>query len=138
MKFKNTRELIEAWPGLDSDVRSALLSVISTRGKHKGSLLANAPGTADKSRYVAWQAIISELAPVRVSVYGLIFLSEEQNKLLNRLNAALEGNLGYAICAYEPPLRWSLFAHRYDVEILRTRYYQHVQTALHGTAEASA
>lgn len=122
-QFKNTRELLEAWPGLDDDVRAALLSAISTRGKNKGYLLANSPATDAGAKYVAWQALVGELAPVRASVWGLMFLRANDKALYDRLVKVLELGLGFAVRAYEPGFRWSLFANRYNVEALRTHYH---------------
>lgn len=123
-QFNNTRELIEAWPHLDPKVRAALLSVVSTRGKYKGYILSSAPSPSkDRDRYNAWQAVISELAPVRVSVWGLICQTDEQREFFNLVEESLQGQLGLALRVYEPALRWSLFAHRYDVNKLRESFH---------------
>ncbi len=124
-EFNNTRELIEAWPCLDDDVRAALLSAVSTRGKFKGYVLANSPAVGTGSKYISWQAIIGELAPVRTSVFGLLLAPADLIALYDRLEEALSGKfgLGLALRAQEPALRWSLFAHRYELEALRKTFY---------------
>jgi hypothetical protein len=127
-EFVNTRELIENWPGLEPELRDALLSVISTRGKWKGYLLANSPSPSkEPARNAAWQAALGELAPVRTSVWALMIMDEETRAFYNRLEAALQGNLGFALRVYEPPFRWNLFAHRVDIDVARQGVFDYCQ-----------
>jgi hypothetical protein len=125
--FENTRELLQAWPGLDDDVRAALLSAVSTRGKWQGFVLANAPASGKRPvAYAAWQALMMELAPSRVSIGGLMFLSDEQKAMFDRMTFALaDDHLSLALKAQEPPFRWSMFAHRYDTDKIRAVAFQH-------------
>lgn len=128
--FNNTAELIQAWPGLDDADRDALLAVVSTRGKWKGYVLANSPAsTSAPKRFAAWQAVMMHLAAARVSAWSLMFLEGEAKELYDRLDKLLnDTHLGVAIAVQEPAFRWSLLAHRYDVDLLRARYFQHCQT----------
>lgn len=128
--FNNTRELLEAWPDLDDDIRATLLSAISSRGKFKGYVLATAPPMNAGDKYIAWQALMGELAPVRMSIGGMMFMSKSQREVYDRLEKAMEGNLGTALRAQEPALRWSLFAYHYNVVDLRAQYYNFVQSKL--------
>lgn len=126
-RYKNTRELLEHWPGLREEDRAALLSVIATRGKYKGFVLSSPPSmTKDPLRYAAWQAVISELAPMRVSIGSLILNLNGVREHFDRLDALLRRGLGYAINVYEPPYRWNTYAHTVDdIEELRAavHYY---------------
>jgi hypothetical protein len=127
-QFKNTRELIEAWPGLDNAVRAALLSAISTRGRWKGFLLASPPSMrSNPTKALAWQAIIGQLAPVRASVWAQMMFTQEQRKEFEALELAVAGTLGLAIRAQEPDFRWSLFAHHSDTDKLRTAFHKFCQ-----------
>lgn len=126
-KFNNTRELLQAWPGLDDDVRAGLLSAISSRGKWQDFVLANAPAEGKRPvAYAAWQALMSELAPVRVSVGGIMFMRERE--LFDRMAAALDGNLGVCLRAQEPAFRWNLFAHTYNVDAIQEQAFSFCRT----------
>jgi hypothetical protein len=114
----NTKELLESWPGLSDQERADLLSAISTRGKHSGFLLCSAPSSTKRPMaHAAWCALVSNLAPQRIPVFSLMLGAGEDFK---RLDDALERvQLRTPLNACEPPFRWNLFAHRFDVDAMR-------------------
>ena len=113
MNITNTRELIENWPGLESDVRADLLLAVATRGKNKGYLLANAPSQyAHPRKWAAWTAFVGNLAPARLSIWGVLFGPRD---LYDRLDTAvLNSGLAAGLNAVEPAFRWNLWCHRHD------------------------
>jgi len=126
-EFHNTLELIRSWPGLEPELRDLLRSVVSTRGKWKGYILASAPPSRDAKRCAAWQAIMGELAPARVGVYTLMMMDEDARAIYNRLERVLRGDLGFALRVYEPPFRWSLAAMHFDTEAARASIFNYCQ-----------
>lgn len=125
-EFNNTAELIQAWPGLNDDDRALLGSVVSSRGKWKGYVLANAPAAGrDSKRCAAWQAIMAELAPARVGVYTLMIMDDDSKALFESLGRVMRGGLGFALRVYEPPYRWSLAAHHYDIDAARASVFNY-------------
>ena len=114
MHIENTKQLIESFPGIDSADKKLLLSAISTRGSHKGFILSNAPSPSkNESRWLAWQVLITNLAPMRASVWSLMFSGQKDE--YKRLDDIVEKTgLAHALNAIEPPFRWNLWAHHND------------------------
>jgi hypothetical protein len=107
--MKNTQELIERWPYFDEETKIMLLSAISTRGRYKGFLLSNPPSEKETPmRYMAWQALISNLAPSRVSVMGLML--SEHNYWFNIFDNQFDTSFIACINAVEPDFRWNINA----------------------------
>lgn len=127
--FNNTRELLQAWPGLDNDVREALLGACSTRGKWAGFMLNNAPNVARRAHRAAWQAMLAEVAPARMSIWGILTMPDTMRELFDRISFALAGDLGTALQAQEPAFRWSLFAHHNDVDLIQAQAWGICETA---------
>jgi len=136
-----TRELIAQWPTtmqrnnapcvLSDRMREALLEATSTRGKWKGYLLASAPSEHKRPRgYLAWQALVANLAPSRVSVFAAIFRGEAFLELDNYL---VKSGLAAALRAVEPDFRWSLYAYHHDTDAERAALTQWLDT--HGETE---
>jgi len=67
---------------LSEKTKQAILDCISTRGKHKGQIKAQAP-KANTLAYAAYQALMLEFNPYRASIFGLIMLSDEQREVYN-------------------------------------------------------
>ena len=114
----NTKEfikLLEEHGKLEQDIIDSLLSVISTRGKNKGYILANCPQN-DKNRHATWQALVSYIAPVRASVWSIMFYNDEQKEHYDKIDKALQPGYGRMIDFFEPAFRWNMTAHRYDME----------------------
>lgn len=109
----NTQELFERWDGLSDEVREHLLSVISTRGRNKGYILASAPKGV---RGAAWQAVVSHLAASRVSFSSVFWMADEEKQVFHDVDDAIGPLFRHAINATEPQFRWNLWAHRYDGE----------------------
>ena len=131
-----TRELIARWPTtmqrdgapcvLSDDVREALLEATSTRGKWKGHLLARAPSEQTRPQgYMAWQALLANLAPSRVSLLAVILGGKAFLELDNYL---VKSGLAAAIRATEPDFRWSLYAHHHDTDAERAALAQWLDT----------
>jgi len=136
-----TRELIARWPAtmqrdgapciLSDEMRESLLDATSTRGKWKGYLLARAPSEQTRPRgYLAWQAMVANLAPSRVSMFAAIFRGETFLELDNYLT---KSGLAAALRAVEPDFRWSLYAHHHDTGAERAALAQWLDT--HGEAK---
>lgn len=105
------------------DVRSALMSIVSTRGKWAGYLLANAPSPRkDIVRYMTWQLVMMELAPSRTSFdasFNLrVFGTEADVELVLRIEDYINRvGLGQFIKATEPAFRWNLWAMTHAREV---------------------
>ena len=135
----DTRALIDLWP-LSDDARVALLEAVSTRGKWAGYLLASAPSEQKRPRgYMAWQAMVSNLAPSRVSMVALIFANREG--LFDTLSAELDKphpeiglSIGEALRAVEPDFRWNMYAHRIDTERMRDMLARSLRKLAEGVA----
>jgi hypothetical protein len=107
-----TRQLLQAWPGLTDEDRALLLSAVATRGKWKGFLLSRAP-SGNTPRSQAWNALVSNLAPARVSIANVILGNSET---FTRLDKALTSTgLDQALRIVEPSFRWNLVAHHFLV-----------------------
>jgi len=119
-----TAEFITRYPGFDAETKALLLAACSTRGKYKGSLRAKAPSRYDNVEgFIAWTAIAGNLAPARLSVWGLMGLSADESALYTRLDKHCT-----VLCAVfnatEPPLRWNLWAYHHDTDAARARIVQ--------------
>lgn len=112
----NTCELIKRWPTFDDETRKRLLSVVATRGKNKGYVLERAP--TDSVRRGAWNALVADLAPVRVETWSLM-VDKEAGRVFADICDATTPAFGVALRAIEPDLRWNLFAYHADTEALR-------------------
>lgn len=67
----------------------ALRDAVAARGKHKGLLLARAP-KSDTLAYAAWQAAQICCNPYKVSIAGLLFLTDEQREVYGEILAIFE------------------------------------------------
>lgn len=116
----NTKQLIENWPAFDAETKAILLQAISTRGKHKGFILASAPSERKRPEaWLAWQVLISNLAPVRASVWGLMFSNKvDLFKQLDNIVGARD--FVFALNAIEPAARWNLWCMNHDVDFAKT------------------
>ena len=116
-----TKQFIEKFPNISEETRAALLSAISTRGKWKDCILENAPSATKRpDGWIAWQALISNLAPARVSMWSLMLAKDETTARYNSIDKELtDSGLATAINALEPPYRWNLYAHHHNVETER-------------------
>jgi hypothetical protein len=124
-KFSNSRYLISNWPGLDADVRAALLGAVSSRGKWQGYMLNNAPPASRSAHRAAWYAMLAEVAPARFPVGAVLLMPEQARELFDRCSWALAGSLGTCLQAQEPAYRWSLFAHHNDCEAIQAAAAEH-------------
>lgn len=68
----------------------ALKAAVTSRGPKKGLLLAKAPPSGSLA-YAAWQAAQMCCNPYKVSISGLIFMSEEQRAIYDEILAIFEG-----------------------------------------------
>jgi hypothetical protein len=67
----------------------ALHGAISQRGKSKGLLLAKAP-PSNTLAYAAWHGAMMVCNPYKVSIAGMIFMSDEQREVFREVEAVLE------------------------------------------------
>jgi hypothetical protein len=68
----------------------ALKEAVASKGKHKGLLLSKAPPSRSLA-YAAWQAAQMCCNPYKVSIAGMLFMSEEQREIYNEVLAIFEG-----------------------------------------------
>jgi hypothetical protein len=68
----------------------ALKEAVASKGKHKGLLLSKAPPSRSLA-YAAWQAAQMCCNPYKVSIVGMIFMSDEQREIYNEILAIFEG-----------------------------------------------
>jgi hypothetical protein len=109
-EYLTTQTLLESWPSLADDVRAELLSAVATRGKWQGYLPENAP--KDPARAIAWQALVSWLAPNRASVVSLMIALDHHRRRYDQLDRVIEAvGLPLALNAVEPEMRWNLWAY---------------------------
>jgi hypothetical protein len=115
----NTLQLIKKWPGLSDEARRILAKGCASRGKHKGFVRATCPSARDDlEAFVAWQTLVSNLAPSRVNIFSVLIWDE--GRMLERLDSAIEQTkMGEALRAVEPDFRWNLYAHRFDTSKIR-------------------
>lgn len=114
----NTQELISRFPKLSQETKQLLSLAISTRGKWKGYVKASAPSvTKAPEANLAWQCLVSNLAPSRVSIGAVIIgdgsrFAEIDKEIVDS---------GFAAClrAIEPDFRWNLYAMRHDTDAER-------------------
>ena len=69
----------------------ALYGAVCHKGKNKGLLLARAPESRSLA-YAAWQAAMMTCNPYKVSIAGLIFMSEEQRAIYTELDKLFTAN----------------------------------------------
>lgn len=67
----------------------ALKTAVATKGAHKGLLLAKAP-KSNTLGYAAWQAAQLCCNPYKVSISGLLFMSDEQREVYNEILTIFE------------------------------------------------
>ena len=75
---------------ISEQAANALKAAVSTRGKHKGLLLAKAPASQTMA-YAAWQAAQMCCNPFKVSIAGMIFMTDEQRAIYDEVLAIFEG-----------------------------------------------
>jgi hypothetical protein len=68
----------------------ALKAAVASKGKHKGLLLSKAPPSQSLA-YAAWQAAQMCCNPYKVSITGMIFMSDEQREIYNEVLAIFKG-----------------------------------------------
>ena len=68
----------------------ALQSAVTSKGRNKGLLLAKAP-PANTLAYAAWQAAQMCCNPYKVSIAGMMFMSDEQRAVYDEILAVFEG-----------------------------------------------
>jgi hypothetical protein len=67
----------------------ALSGCFVTRGKKKGALLKNAPPSRSLA-YAAWQGAMIVCNPYKVSITGLMFMTDEQREIYREVEAFFE------------------------------------------------
>jgi hypothetical protein len=67
----------------------ALKDAVASKGKHKGLLLSKAPPSRSLA-YAAWQAAQMCCNPCKVSIAGMIFMSDEQHEIYNEILTLFE------------------------------------------------
>jgi hypothetical protein len=98
-------------------MKASLLGALSKRGKFKGYLLGSAPSLrARPDDYLAWQALVSNLAPARVSVFGTMMVNHTRLDFAELDKAVTGSGLSLALQPIEPAFRWNLYASRHDVD----------------------
>jgi hypothetical protein len=111
----NTQQLIEQLP-IDQADKDTLLQAIATRGKNKGYLKADAPGTN-----IGWQYLIGLIAPARLKTFSIMLNNVGPDSFddLDEKLKPMEPVIRFFINGTEPAFRWNLAAHRYDLEAIQ-------------------
>lgn len=75
---------------LSDKAAAALQAAVASKGKSKGLLLAKAPPSRTLA-YAAWMGAQIVCNPFKVSIGGVMFLSDEQREVYREVEAALSG-----------------------------------------------
>jgi hypothetical protein len=67
----------------------AMYDAVAQRGPHKGRLKASAPPSRTLA-YAAWQAAMLHCNPYKVSVCGLMFMTDEQRAVYREIEKIFE------------------------------------------------
>lgn len=101
----------------DPELAELLAPAFTTRGKRKGLVLKTAPVAYKKPEANAvWNAVMSNLSPVRTQIWNLSFMNHNERVLYEKVDKALEEHLPELRASAQMPFEFSLFAHHYDVE----------------------
>lgn len=76
---------------LSEQTKQAILDCVSTRGKHKGQIKAQAP-KSNTLAYAAWQGMMLVFNPYKASIAGIIFMTNEQRQVMNEAEHWAETN----------------------------------------------
>jgi hypothetical protein len=71
---------------LSDKASEALRGALVTRGKRYGNLLASAP-RSDSLAYAAWLGAMVNFNPFKVSIAGVLFMSDEQRAIYEEVKA---------------------------------------------------
>ena len=74
---------------LTNEARIAMSECVVTRGAKKGLLKATAPPSRTMA-YAAWQGLMMVFNPYKVSISGMMFMSEEQRVIMRNCEAWAE------------------------------------------------
>lgn len=74
---------------VSQEAKDALRAAMTTRGPRQGFLLSKAP-RSNTLAYAAWQAAQLVCNPYKVSIFGMLLLSEGQRKVREEITAALD------------------------------------------------
>ena len=76
-------------PTISDKASRALYDACSHKGRSKGLLLAKAP-PSNSLAYAAWQGAMIVCNPFKVSIMGLMFMTEEQREVYREIETMLE------------------------------------------------
>ena len=68
----------------------ALYDACAHKGKSKGLLLAKPP-RSNTLAYAAWQGAMMVCNPYKVSIAGIMFMTDEQREIMREIETILEG-----------------------------------------------
>ena len=74
---------------LSNKAAKALYDAVAQSGKHKGMLKAKAP-PASSLAYAAWQGAQMVCNPYKVSIAGMMWLTDEQREVMREVEQAFE------------------------------------------------
>jgi hypothetical protein len=76
-------------PALSPKARESLMLAMATRGPNKGLLRAKAPPSQTLA-YAAWQGAQMACNPFKVSIFGTMFMTDEQKAIRDEVTAYLD------------------------------------------------
>ena len=76
-------------PTISDKAARALFDAVAQSGKHKGYLKAKAPPSQTLA-YAAWQGAQMVCNPYKVSIPGLMFMTDEQREIFREVEAFMQ------------------------------------------------
>jgi hypothetical protein len=76
-------------PTISDKAALALRDAVAQSGKHKGMLKAKAPPSTTLG-YAAWQGAMLVCNPFKVSIPGMMFMTEEQRDIMREIEQLFE------------------------------------------------
>lgn len=76
-------------PAISDKAARALFEAVAQSGKHKGKLKAKAPPSQTLA-YAAWQGAQMVCNPFKVSISGLMFMTDEQREIFREVEKIFE------------------------------------------------
>lgn len=85
-------------PTISDKAAKALYDAVAQTGKHKGYLKAKAPPSHTLA-YAAWQGAQLVCNPFKVSIPGMMFMTEEQREIMREIEQIFEELKGLGLGA---------------------------------------
>lgn len=103
---------------VDQELIDLCKLAIVTRGKRKGLIKKSAP-KSNTIDWAVWQSLITTIAPVRASIFGLSFMSKDQSEVFKKVEDMQKQDSTFTMAAnalLQNPLEFNLYAFNYDID----------------------